>query len=63
MLVTDYVTNPKYEMCFADLVIMPEVPHPIPSRTRSLSSLGSMVLRLKARESRSLPGLQSTFCF
>jgi hypothetical protein len=36
---------------------MPGVPHPIPSRTRSLSSPGPMVLRLKAWESRSLPGL------
>src|SRR3990167_4338622 len=34
-------------------------PHPIPSRTRSLSPLAPMVLRLKAWESRSLPGLQS----
>jgi hypothetical protein len=40
---------------------MPEVPHPIPSRTRSLSPPGSMVLRLKARESRSLPGLPGLF--
>ena len=42
---------------FADLVALPEVPHPIPSRTRSLSPPGPMVLCLKARESRSLPGL------
>ena len=34
-------------------------PHPIPSRTRSLSPLAPMVLRLKAWESRSLPGPQS----
>jgi hypothetical protein len=40
----------------ADLVAMPEVPHPIPFRTRSLSPPGPMVLRLKARESRSPPG-------
>ena len=38
---------------------MPRSPHPIPFRTRSLSSSGPMVLRLKARESRSLPGLPS----
>ena len=34
-------------------------PHPIPFRTRSLSPLAPMVLRLKAWESRSLPGPQS----
>ena len=39
-----------------DLVAMPGVPHPIPFRTRSLSPPGPMVLRLKARESRSPPG-------
>ena len=39
----------------AELVAMPEGPHPIPSRTRPLSPPGSMVLRLKAWESRSLP--------
>ncbi len=42
---------------FVDLVVMPRGPHPIPSRTRSLSLSGPMVLRLKARESRSPPGL------
>ncbi len=41
----------------ADLVAMPGGPHPIPSRTRPLSPPGPMVLRLKAWESRSLPGL------
>jgi hypothetical protein len=35
---------------------MPGVPHPIPFRTRPLSPPGPMVLRLKARESRSPPG-------
>jgi hypothetical protein len=44
---------------FVDLVVIPEGPHPIPFRTRSLSLFGPMVLRLKARESRSPPGLQS----
>ncbi len=34
--------------------------NPIPSRTRPLSSSAPMVLCLKARESRSLPGLQRT---
>src|SRR5476651_1710552 len=42
---------------FVDLVALPEGPHPIPFRTRSLSPPGPMVLRLKARESRSPPGL------
>ena len=41
---------------FVDLVALPEGPHPIPFRTRSLSPPGPMVLRLKARESRSPPG-------
>ena len=41
-----------------DPVAMSEVPHPIPFRTRSLSPPEPMVLRLKARESRSPPGLQ-----
>ncbi len=44
------------DILFADLVAMPGVPHPIPFRTRSLSPPGPMVLRLKARESRSPPG-------
>jgi hypothetical protein len=44
---------------FADLAAMPGGPHPIPSRTRSLSPPGPMVLCLKAWESRSLPGLPS----
>ena len=41
----------------ADLAAMPGGPHLIPSRTQSLSPPGPMVLCLKARESRSLPGL------
>ena len=43
-----------------DLVAMPEGPHPIAFRTRSLSLPGPMVLCLKSRESRSSPGLQNT---
>src|SRR6218665_3662221 len=46
----------KSDILFADLVALPGVPHPIPFRTRSLSPPGPMVLRLKARESRSPPG-------
>ena len=45
-------------LAFADPVVMAGVPHPIPSRTRPLSPLALMVLRLKARESKSLPGQQ-----
>jgi hypothetical protein len=41
-----------------DLVVLAGVPHPIPSRTRSLSPPAPMVLCLKAWESRSPPGLQ-----
>ena len=40
----------------ADPVVMAGVPHPIPFRTRSLSPLALMVLRLKTWESKSLPG-------
>ena len=40
---------------------MSEVPHPIPFRTRSLSPPEPMVLRLKARESRSPPALPVTY--
>jgi hypothetical protein len=56
---SDYVRNITLRVHFADLATMPGGPHPIPSRTRSLSPPGPMVLRLKARESRSLPGLRS----
>ena len=44
-------------MWFDDLVIIAKVSHPIPFRTRSLNPLALMVLRLKARESKSLPDL------
>ena len=50
-------TNP----CFAGLVAFARGPHPIPFRTRPLNPSAPMVLWLKPRESRSLPGLQSTF--
>jgi hypothetical protein len=40
-------------------VVVAGVPHPIPFRTRSLSPPALMVLCLKARESKSLPGLPS----
>src|SRR3569623_1413936 len=57
-------TNPdnafSIPLCLVDLVAMPDGPHPIPFRTRSLSLPGPMVLRLKARESRSSPGLPYT---
>ena len=47
----------SFHIRFVDLVVLPGGPHPIPFRTRSLSLPGPMVLRLKARESRSPPGL------
>ena len=50
----------RLPMCFAGLVAMARSLNPIPSRTRPLNSSAPMVLRLKTRESRSLPGLQST---
>ena len=43
-------------------VVIARGPHPIPFRTRSLSLSAPMVLCLKARESRSLPGLYNS-CF
>ena len=46
-------------MRFDDLVIIARVSHPIPFRTRTLNLLAPMVLCLKARESRSLPDLQT----
>ena len=45
---------------FAGLVAMSRCPNPIPSRTRSLNASEPMVLRLKTRKSRSLPGLPRT---
>ena len=44
-------------MCLDDLVIIAKVSHPIPSRTRPLNPFALMVLRLKARESKSSPDL------
>ena len=45
---------------FADLVVLAGEFHPIPFRTRPLKPPAPMVLRLKPRESRSLPGQQRT---
>ena len=47
-------------MCLDDLVIIAKVSHPIPFRTRPLNPLALMVLRLKARESKSSPDLPNT---
>ena len=44
---------------FAGLVVMARSLNPIPFRTRPLNSSAPMVLCLKTRESRSLPGLQN----
>ena len=48
-------------MTCIDRVVIARGPHPIPSRTRSLSLSAPMVLCLKARESRSLPGLYNSY--
>jgi hypothetical protein len=52
--------NQNQFLCFAGLVVMARSLNPIPFRTRPLNSSAPMVLCLKTRESRSLPGLQST---
>ena len=44
--------------CFEGLVATARGKHPVPSRTRPLSPVAPMVLRLKTWESRSPPGLQ-----
>jgi hypothetical protein len=44
---------------FFGLVVIAQVKHPVPSRTRQLSTVAPMVLRLKAWESRSLPNLKN----
>lgn len=44
---------------FLGLVVIAQVKHPIPSRTRPLSTVALMVLRLKTWESKSLPNLVS----
>ena len=43
---------------FFGLVVIARAKHPIPSRTRQLSAVAPMVLRLKTWESRSLPNLK-----
>ena|GEM_PF-5179670 len=45
---------------FLGLVITAPAKHPIPSRTRPLSAVALMVLRLKAWESKSSPNLVNT---
>ncbi len=47
-------------LCSAGLVVLAGGLNPIPFRTRPLNPPAPMVLHLKMRESRSLPGLQST---
>ena len=44
-------------LSFADLVVIAKEFYPIPFRTRPSKPSASMVLRLKPRESRTLPGL------
>ena len=47
-------------LSFADLVVIAKEFYPIPFRTRPSKPSASMVLRLKPRESRTLPGLPRT---
>ncbi len=54
-------SHSRNEIVFAGLVVMAGSLHPIPSRTRSLKSPALMVLRLKAWESKSPPGLPKRF--
>ncbi len=49
-----------YFLSFADLVVIAKESYPIPFRTRPSKPSAPMVLRLKPRESRSLPGLPRT---
>ncbi len=51
---------PNRSPCSAGLVVLAGGLNPIPFRTRPLNPPAPMVLHLKMRESRSLPGLQST---
>ena len=51
---------PEKNLSFAGPVTGARSPNPIPSRTRPLNSSAPMVLCLKTRESRSLPGLPRT---
>jgi hypothetical protein len=48
-----------FALRFAGLVVIARSLNPIPFRTRPLNFSAPMILRLKTRESRSLPGLPS----
>ena len=48
----------KLPSLFSGLVVIARAKHPIPSRTRPLSAVAPMVLRLKTWESRSPPNLK-----
>ena len=48
---------------FLGLVVIAQAKHPDPSRTRPLSAVAPMVLRLKAWESRSLPNLERVLLY
>ncbi len=50
--------GPKVPCFFLGLVVIARAKHPIPSRTRQLSAVAPMVLRLKTWESRSPPNLE-----
>ena len=45
---------------FLGLVVIAQVKHPVPSRTRKLSTVAPMVLHLKVWESRAPPNLEKS---
>ena len=51
----DHIRPPCF---FLGLVVIARAKHPVPSRTRPLSAVAPMVLRLKTWESRSPPNLE-----
>ena len=53
-------THGKTARFFLGLVVIARAKHPIPSRTRPLSAVAPMVLRLKTWESRSPPVLEKS---
>ena len=52
-----------HTLSFAGLVAIASCPNPIPFRTRPLNGSAPMIVRLKTRESRSLPGLPRTMAY
>src|SRR6056297_2983196 len=67
MALTRSISRTHYTACstwtlwfFLGLVVIARAKHPVPSRTRPLSAVAPMVLRLKTWESRSPPNLVRT---